>query len=210
MAGGGTGRTVQAFAGAARRALAAGAKVTELHAAHGYLLHSFLSPLSNQRTDGYGGSFENRTRIVLETVAAVRGVWPQSLPLFLRLSCTDWTEGGWSIEESVALARALKPLGVDAIDCSSGGSVARAKIPAGPGYQAEFARRVRAEAGLPTVAVGMITGPAQADHIIRSGQADAVMLARELLRDPYWPLRAARELGHEIRWPEQYERAKSK
>ncbi len=203
-------QTVQAFAATARRALAAGAKVTELHAAHGYLLHSFLSPLSNQRTDGYGGSFENRTRIVLETVAAVRGVWPQSLPLFLRLSCTDWTEGGWSIEESVALARALKPLGVDAIDCSSGGSVARAKIPAGPGYQAEFARRVRAEAGLPTVAVGMITGPAQADHIIRSGQADAVMLARELLRDPYWPLRAARELGHEIRWPEQYERAKSK
>jgi 2,4-dienoyl-CoA reductase-like NADH-dependent reductase (Old Yellow Enzyme family) len=203
-------QTVQAFADAARRALAAGAKVVELHAAHGYLLHSFLSPLSNQRADGYGGSFENRARIVKETVQAVRKVWPQSLPLLVRLSCTDWTEGGWTIGDSVALARALKPLGVDAMDCSSGGNVARAKIPAGPGYQAEFARRVRAEVGMPTVAVGMITGAAQADHIVRSGQADAVMLARELLRDPYWPLRAARELGHEIRWPEQYERAKSK
>lgn len=201
-------QTVQAFAATARRALAAGAKVVELHAAHGYLLHSFLSPLSNQRTDAYGGSFENRARIVLETVTAVRKVWPQSLPLFLRLSCTDWTEGGWTIEDSVALARALKPLGVDAIDCSSGGNVPGAKIPTGPGYQAEFARRVRAEAGIPTVAVGMITEPVQADHIIRTEQADAVMLARELLRDPYWPLRAARKLGREIRWPEQYERAK--
>lgn len=202
--------TAQAFAAAAGRALAAGAKVTELHAAHGYLLHSFLSPLSNQRTDRYGGSFENRTRFALETVEAVRRVWPESLPLFVRLSCTDWTEGGWTIEDSVALARTLRTLGVDAIDCSSGGNVAGAKIPLGPGYQTEFARRVRAEAGIPTVAVGMITEPAQADHILRTGQADAVMLARELLRDPYWPLRAARELGREIRWPEQYERAKSK
>jgi 2,4-dienoyl-CoA reductase-like NADH-dependent reductase (Old Yellow Enzyme family) len=201
---------VRAFAAAAQRALAAGAKVVELHAAHGYLAHSFLSPLSNQRTDPYGGSFDNRTRMLRETVEAVRKVWPQHLPLLVRVSCTDWVEGGWTIEESVALARMLKPLGVDAIDCSSGGLVPGAKVPVGPGYQVAFAQRVRAEAQLPTIAVGMITSPAQADQIIRTGQADAVMMARELLRDPYWPLRAARDLGHEIRWPEQYERARSR
>lgn len=201
---------IQSFAAAAGRALESGAKVVELHAAHGYLMHSFISPLSNHRTDEYGGSFDNRTRIVRETVSAVRKVWPERLPLFLRISATDWVEGGWTVEETVALARVLKPMGVDAFDCSSGGLLPGVRIPVGPGYQAAFAQQVRAQAGIPTVAVGMITSPEQADHIVRSGQADAVMLARELLRDPYWPLQAARALGQEIQWPPQYERAKLK
>ena len=179
---------IEAFAAAARRAQAAGAKLIELHSAHGYLLHSFLSPLSNQRTDQYGGSFANRIRIVCEVVTAVRKVWPEQYPLWVRVSATDWTEGGWTPEESVELARTLKPLGVDLIDCSSGGNVARAKIPVGPGYQVAFAEKIRREAGIPTGAVGMITDPAQADQIIRSGQADVVILARQFLRDPYWPL----------------------
>lgn len=199
---------VEAFAAAARRAEAAGAKIIELHGAHGYLLHSFLSPLSNQRTDEYGGSFANRIRFVCEVITAVRKVWPERYPLFLRISATDWSEGGWTIEDSVALAQAVKPLGVDLVDCSSGGNVARAKIPVGPGYQVEFAQRVRHEADVPTGAVGMITSPAQADQIIRAGQADVVILARQFLRDPYWPLIAARELGQEIEWPPQYERAR--
>jgi 2,4-dienoyl-CoA reductase-like NADH-dependent reductase (Old Yellow Enzyme family) len=201
---------VQAFAAAAGRALEAGAKVIELHAAHGYLVHEFLSPLSNQRTDEYGGSFENRTRLLRETVTAVRRVWPERLPLFVRISATDWAEGGWTAEETVALARILKPMGVDAMDCSSGGLIPGARIPVGPGYQVAFARQVREGARIPTIAVGMITSPEQADQIIRSGQADAVMLARELLRDPYWPLRAARALGQEVQWPLQYERARLK
>lgn len=201
---------VDSFAAAVRRAMAAGAKLIELHAAHGYLLHSFLSPLSNQRTDHYGGSFANRTRIVCEVVSAVRKVWPQEYPLWLRISATDWVEGGWTVEETVELARALKPLGVDLIDCSSGGNVARARIPVGPGYQVAFAEQIRREAGIATGAVGMITDPAQADQIIRSGQADVVILARQFLRDPYWPLLAARALGHDIRWPVQYDRAKQK
>jgi 2,4-dienoyl-CoA reductase-like NADH-dependent reductase (Old Yellow Enzyme family) len=201
---------VAAFADAARRAEAAGARIVELHAAHGYLLHSFLSPLSNERTDQHGGSFENRIRMVCDTVAAVRKVWPEQLPLFIRISATDWVDGGWTVEDSVGLVRRLKPLGVDLVDCSSGGNIAGAKIPVGPGYQVASAEQIRREGGLPTGAVGMITQPAQADQIIRSGQADVVFLARQFLRDPYWPLIAARELGHDIGWPVQYERAKLK
>jgi len=204
------GSIVDAFAAAAQRAQAAGAKLIELHSAHGYLLHSFLSPLSNQRTDQYGGSFTNRIRIVCEVVAAVRKVWPEQFPLWVRISATDWVEGGWTVEESVELARTLKPLGVDLIDCSSGGNVARVKIPVGAGYQVAFAEKIRREAGVPTAAVGMITDPAQADQIIRSGQADVVVLARQFLRDPYWPLLAAHALGQDIQWPAQYDRAKKK
>jgi 2,4-dienoyl-CoA reductase-like NADH-dependent reductase (Old Yellow Enzyme family) len=200
---------VDAFGDAARRALDAGFEVIELHGAHGYLLHEFLSPLSNRRTDAYGGSFENRTRLVREIIERVRDVWPESLPLFLRISATDWTEGGWDIEQSVALARMVAPLGVDLIDCSSGGNVPKVRIPTGPGYQVPFAERVRREAGVPTGAVGMITHAKQADEIVRSGKADLVLLAREELRDPYFPLHAATELGAEIAWPVQYLRAKN-
>jgi 2,4-dienoyl-CoA reductase-like NADH-dependent reductase (Old Yellow Enzyme family) len=201
---------VEAFAAAARRAFAAGAKLIELHSAHGYLLHSFLSPLSNQRTDQYGGSFANRIRMVCEVVSAVRKVWPEQYPLWLRLSATDWTEGGWTVAESVELSRILHSFGVDLIDCSSGGNVHHAFIPLGPGYQVAFAEQIRRQAVVPTGAVGMITEPAQADQIIRSGQADVVILARQFLRQPYWPLLAARALGHDIQWPVQYERAKLK
>ncbi|HKW74652.1 MAG TPA: NADH:flavin oxidoreductase/NADH oxidase [Terriglobales bacterium] len=203
-------QVVAAFADAARRAETAGALIIELHAAHGYLLHSFLSPLSNQRTDEYGGTFDNRIRIVCETVAAIRKVWPEKLPLFIRISATDWADGGWTIEDSVDLVRRLKPLGIDLVDCSSGGTIPGAKIPIGPGYQVAFAEQIRREAGVLTGAVGMITQPVQADQILRSGQADVVFLARQFLREPYWPLIAARELGHEIQWPVQYERAKLK
>jgi 2,4-dienoyl-CoA reductase-like NADH-dependent reductase (Old Yellow Enzyme family) len=198
---------VDAFAAAATRALAAGFKVIEIHAAHGYLIHEFLSPLSNQRTDHYGGSFENRTRLARDIAEAIRRVWPEHLPLFTRISATDWSPGGWDIEQSIELARQLKPLGVDLFDCSSGGNVASARIPIGAGYQTPFAERIRTAAGILTAAVGMITSPAQAEHIIGSGQADAVLMARELLRDPYFPMRAARELGQEITWPAQYLRA---
>ncbi|MFZ3263074.1 MAG: NADH:flavin oxidoreductase/NADH oxidase [Terriglobales bacterium] len=198
---------IAAFVAAAHRAWEAGLRVIEIHAAHGYLIHEFLSPLSNQRPDAYGGSFENRTRLLREIVAAVRGRWPERAPLFVRISATDWVEGGWDIEQSVELARQLKNLGVDLIDCSSGGNVAHAKIPLGPGYQTPFAERIRRETGILTGAVGMITSSVQAQHIVTTGQADAVIIARELLRDPYWPLRAARELGQPIAWPVQYLRA---
>lgn len=198
---------VSAFAAAARRACEAGFRVIEIHAAHGYLIHEFLSPISNQRTDAYGGSFENRTRILHEIVAAVRDSWPERAPLFVRISATDWIDDGWDIQQSVELARQLKELGADLIDCSSGGNVARAKIPVGPGYQTQFAEQIRREAGILTGAVGMITSPVQAEHIMVTGQADAVVIAREFLRDPYWPLRAARELGQAISWPVQYLRA---
>ncbi len=201
---------VQAFAAAAGRAAAAGAKLAEIHAAHGYLLNSFLSPLSNRRADAYGGSFANRTRIVCEVVSEVRKVWPEQYPLFIRISASDWSEGGWTVEDSVALAKLLQPLGVDLVDCSSGGNVSGARIPLGPGYQVAFAEQVRRQAGVPTGAVGMITEPAQADQIIRTGQADVVFLARQFLRDPYWPLIAAHALSQEIAWPVQYERAKLK
>jgi 2,4-dienoyl-CoA reductase-like NADH-dependent reductase (Old Yellow Enzyme family) len=200
-------KVVAAFADAARRASDAGFRVIELHAAHGYLVHEFLSPLSNQRTDAYGGSFENRTRIVREVIAAVRRVWPERYPLFMRISATDWVDGGWDIQQSVELSRQVKELGVDLIDCSSGGNVATAKIPVGPGYQTRFAEEIRRSCDILTGTVGMITSPIQAEHILATGQADAVILAREMLRDPYWPLRAARELGQEIAWPVQYLRA---
>ncbi|HZJ42391.1 MAG TPA: hypothetical protein VFD63_01390, partial [Pyrinomonadaceae bacterium] len=198
---------ISAFASAARRACEAGFRVIEIHAAHGYLIHEFLSPLSNQRTDAYGGSFENRTRLLREVVTAVRASWPERAPLFVRISATDWTEGGWDLQQSIELSRQLKGLGVDLLDCSSGGNVQRAKIPSGPGYQTPFAEQIRREANILTCAVGMITSSVQAEHIIVTGQADAVAVAREFLRDPYWPLRAARELGQQISWPVQYLRA---
>jgi 2,4-dienoyl-CoA reductase-like NADH-dependent reductase (Old Yellow Enzyme family) len=201
------GRAVTAFADAAKRALKAGFRVIEIHAAHGYLIHEFLSPLSNQRRDAYGGSFENRVRFVREIVGAVRKEWPQELPLFIRISATDWVDGGWDIDQSVALAKQLKALGVDFVDCSSGGNIAEAKIPLGPGYQVPFAERIRTEAEIPTGAVGLITTAQQAEEIVSAGRADAVLLARELLRDPYFPLRAGRELDQEIAWPAQYLRA---
>ncbi|MGD0563176.1 MAG: NADH:flavin oxidoreductase/NADH oxidase [Roseiarcus sp.] len=197
----------RAFATAAERAYAAGFRVIEIHGAHGYLLHQFLSPLSNRRADSYGGSFDNRTRFLRDCVTAVRRVLPDRCPLIVRISATDWTEGGWDLDQSVELARRLKSLGVDMIDCSSGGNVESAKVPAGPGYQVPFAQRIRREAEIATAAVGMITAPAQADQIVRTGQADLVLLARELLREPYWPLRAARELGQALSWPAQYLRA---
>jgi 2,4-dienoyl-CoA reductase-like NADH-dependent reductase (Old Yellow Enzyme family) len=200
---------VQAFADASRRALQAGAKVIEIHSAHGYLIHSFLSPLTNQRTDKYGGTFENRTRLLKEVVSAVRKVWPDSLPLSVRLSTTDWADGGWTIDDSVELARGLKALGVDLIDCSSGGIAPRITIPAGAGYQVPFANRIRNEAGIPTAAVGMIIETMQADQIVRNGEADLVLVARQSLRDPYLPLHAASELRQEQKWPDQYLRAKS-
>ena len=200
-------QVVRAFADAARRACDAGFRVIEIHAAHGYLIHEFLSPLSNHRDDTYGGSFENRTRLIREIVAAVRSSWPKGAPLFVRISATDWVEGGWDLKQSIELARSLKQLGVDLIDCSSGGTVPHAKIPAGPGYQTPFAQRIRHEAEILTGAVGMITSPVQAEQIIGTGQADAILIAREFLRDPYWPLRAATELGQSISWPVQYLRA---
>jgi 2,4-dienoyl-CoA reductase-like NADH-dependent reductase (Old Yellow Enzyme family) len=196
-----------AFALAAERANAAGFDVIEIHAAHGYLIHEFLSPFSNRRVDAYGGSFENRTRFLRECVAAVRRSLPEHCPLFVRISATDWVEGGWDIDQSVELGRLLLALGVDVIDCSSGGNVEKAEIPIGPGYQTPFAERIRREANIATAAVGMITAPAQADQIIRNDQADLVLLAREMLRDPYWPLHAAQELGRSAPWPRQYLRA---
>jgi 2,4-dienoyl-CoA reductase-like NADH-dependent reductase (Old Yellow Enzyme family) len=201
---------IEEFVGAARRALDAGFRVIEVHAAHGYLLHEFLSPLSNSRTDRYGGSFENRTRFALDVAASIRRVWPESHPLFVRISATDWSEGGWDLPQAIELARLLKACGVDLIDTSSGGNVATARIPLGPGYQVPFAEAIRREAGIATGAVGLITEAAQADDVIRTGKADIVLLARELLRDPYWPLRAARELGTTIAWPAQYLRAAPK
>jgi 2,4-dienoyl-CoA reductase-like NADH-dependent reductase (Old Yellow Enzyme family) len=196
-----------AFRAAAQRALAAGFRWLELHAAHGYLLHSFLSPLSNQRSDAYGGSFENRVRLSIEVVREVRSVWPERLPLAMRLSCTDWIEGGWSIADSVELARRVKAEGVDLIDCSSGGSSPLAKVPLAPGYQVEFARAVRHSAGIPSAAVGLITEPAQAEAIVAEGRADQVMIGRAFLRDPHWALHAARALGEAAPVPPQYLRA---
>ena len=198
---------IAAFRKAAERALAAGFQVIEIHAAHGYLIHEFLSPLSNQRQDEYGGTLENRLRLALRVAAAVREVWPEKFPLFCRVSATDWTEGGWDLQQTIALAQKLKSLGVDLMDTSSGGNVATAQIPVGPGYQVHFAEEIRRQTGLPTGAVGMILDPIQADTIIASEQADMVFLARELLRDPYWPRRAAKALNVKIKPPVQYERA---
>lgn len=199
---------IRGFRDAAQRAAAAGFQVVEIHAAHGYLLHEFLSPVSNRRTDDYGGSFENRARLVLEVTRAVRAVWPERLPLFVRISATDWVPGpSWDIEQSVALAHRLKAEGVDLIDCSSGGLAPEQQIPLQPGYQAPFAARIRQEAGIATGAVGLITTARHAEEIIQEGHADAVLIARQSLRDPYWPLRAARELGQEVVVPFQYRRA---
>ncbi len=178
-----------------------------MHGARGYLLHEFLSPLSNQRTDAYGGSFENRIRLFVEVTQAVREVWPDTLPLLARFSGTDWVPGGWDVEQSIALARVLAPLGVDLIDCSSGGIVPGVTIPIGPGYQVELADRIRRDAGIATAAVGLITDASQADSIVREGRADMVFLARQLLREPYWPLHAAKTLGVAVTWPVQYQRA---
>lgn len=198
---------IDAFAEATGRSLEAGFRVVEIHAAHGYLLHQFLSPLSNRREDEYGGSFENRTRLVREVVQAVREVWPAALPLLVRLSATDWVQGGWDLDQTVRLAKELVPLGVDMIDCSTGGNVPNAQIPAGLGYQVPFAQAVQ-EAGIPAAAVGLIVDPAQANAIVAEGKADMVLLARAMLRDPYFPIHAAQELGIDVEWPKQYQRAK--
>ncbi len=200
----------RAFSQAAERALEAGFDLVELHAAHGYLLHEFLSPISNRRSDQYGGSFENRIRLVVEVVDAVRAVWPAELPLLVRISATDWAEGGWDIDQSVGLAKVLREHKVDLIDVSSGGLTPQQVIPLGPGYQTPFAERIRREAHIATGTVGMITDAIQAEHILRTGQADLVLLARELLREPYWPLQAAAELGDNTSWPAQYLRAAPK
>jgi 2,4-dienoyl-CoA reductase-like NADH-dependent reductase (Old Yellow Enzyme family) len=200
-------QVVEQFAAAARRAHAAGFSAVEIHAAHGYLLHQFLSPLSNRRADSYGGGFANRARLAVEVVDAVRAAWPDRLPLIARLSATDWVAGGWTLEETIELCRVLKTRGVDLIDVSTGGTAPDAIIPDGPGFQAGFAERIRREAAIPVAAVGRITAPAQADHVVRSGQADVVMLGREILRNPYWPWTAAQELGHAPAWPLNYLRA---
>jgi 2,4-dienoyl-CoA reductase-like NADH-dependent reductase (Old Yellow Enzyme family) len=198
---------VDGFVKATRRALAAAFDVVEIHSAHGYLLHEFLSPLSNRRTDDYGGSFENRTRLLLRVVDAVRKELPDQTPLWVRISATDWAEGGWDIDQSVALAKALKEHKVDLVDVSSGGLVPNVVMPVGPGYQTPFSARIRHEARIPTGSVGMITDPAQAEHILATGQADVVLIARQLLREPYWALKAAAGLGEEVSWPVQYLRA---
>jgi 2,4-dienoyl-CoA reductase-like NADH-dependent reductase (Old Yellow Enzyme family) len=201
-------RLASSFAGAARRAARAGARVVEIHMAHGYLLHQFLSPLSNRRPDAFGGDLEGRMRFPLEVVRAVREAWPAGLPLFVRISATDWVDGGWDLAQSLVLARRLRDAGVDLVDCSSGGLVPHARIPAGPGFQVPFAEAVRRETGIATGAVGFITSPAQAEMIVATGEADAVLLAREMLRDPYWALHAADALGARIEWPRQYARAR--
>jgi 2,4-dienoyl-CoA reductase-like NADH-dependent reductase (Old Yellow Enzyme family) len=200
-------RVTEAFVQSAQRALEAGFDVVELHAAHGYLLHEFLSPLSNQRSDEYGGSFENRIRLLVEVTDAVRGALPEEMPLLVRISGSDWFEGGWDLPQSVELAKVLKRHNVDLLDVSTGGLTPHAVMPVGPGYQVPFSERIRREAGLATGTVGMITSPTQAEHILRTGQADVVLLARELLRQPYWPLKAAEELHDTTSWPAQYLRA---
>ncbi len=198
---------IAAFREAASRARTAEFQVVEIHAAHGYLIHEFLSPLSNRRTDEYGGSFENRTRLAREIVAAVRDVWPEDLPLFVRISATDWIDDGWDLEQSVELGRALEHLGVDVVDCSSGGIVPAARIPVAPGFQVPFAREIRKQSNIATAAVGVITEPRQAEEILAGEAADLVLLARQFLREPYWPLKAAKELGANPEWPNQYQRA---
>ena len=197
----------EAFVAAAKRSIKAGFRIIEIHSAHGYLLHSFLSPLSNKRTDSYGGGLNDRMRLLLEIAREIRLVIPADMPLFTRISATDWAEGGWHIDEAVELSKALKEEGVDLVDCSSGGLVSYAKIPVEPGYQVPFAERIRHEAKILTGAVGLITTPEHADEIIKSGKADLVLLAREMLRDPYWPLHAAAALKQKVTWPKQYLRA---
>lgn len=197
------------FTQAAKRSLNAGFRVIEIHAAHGYLIHQFLSPLSNHRTDEYGGSFENRTRILFEIIAGVQTVWPKDLPLFVRISATDWVEGGWAIEDSVQLATLLKQAGIDLVDCSSGGNTPHAKIPVAPGYQVQFSKEIKAKTGILTGTVGMITDAQQAENILQHEDADLILIAREFLRDPNFPLHAAKALQHDVEWPLQYQRAKN-
>ena len=201
-------KVVADFTTAAQRALTAGFKLIEIHAAHGYLIHQFLSSLSNRRTDDYGGSFENRIRLLTEITASIQSVWPQKLPLFVRISATDWTPGGWNEAESVRLAVVLKNQGVDLIDCSTGGIVPGVKIPIGPGYQVRFAAHIKKEVGILTGAVGMITSAEQAEEILAKEEADFIIMAREMLRDPYFPMHAAQQLGADLEWPQQYQRAK--
>jgi 2,4-dienoyl-CoA reductase-like NADH-dependent reductase (Old Yellow Enzyme family) len=201
-------KVISDFRTAALRALQAGYKLIEIHAAHGYLVHQFLSPLSNHRTDNYGGSFENRIRLLLEIVREIKSVWPDNLPLFVRISATDWAEGGWDVDEAVLLASILRKKGVDLIDSSSGGLVPYQKIPVGPGYQVPFAERIKAEANILTAAVGLITNVRQAEDILQKGQADLILIARESLRDPYFALNAAKQLNEDFEWPRQYLRAK--
>lgn len=203
----GISKVISDFTAAAGRALAAGFKIIEIHSAHGYLLHEFLSPLSNNRTDEYGGSFENRIRLLLQVIESIKTVWPVENPLFVRISATDWAEGGWSLEESVRLSSVLKDMGVDLIDCSSGGNVFHAIVPLGPGYQVPFSEAVR-KTGILTGAVGLITSAHFAESVLDEEKADLIFLAREMLRDPYFPLHAARELGDYIKWPLQYLRSK--
>ena len=200
---------VRSFADAAQRVASVGFDLVEIHAAHGYLIHQFLSPLSNQRSDDYGGSFENRVRFIIDIVKAVRVVIPDSMPLFVRISATDWLEGGWTIDDSIELSKTLKNCGVDLIDVSSGGTSSGAPVPVGPGYQVPLAHQIRVESQIPTSAVGMITDPQQAEAIIAEGRADAVMLGREMLRNPRWAFHAAHVLGAEVKWPNQLLRAKS-
>ncbi len=202
------GKLVESFTEAAKRALTAGFKVIEIHMAHGYLLHSFLSPLSNHRTDEFGADFEGRARFPLQVAKAVRDAWPASLPVFVRISATDWIEGGWNLSQTVRFCRKLRKIGIDMIDCSSGGLVSDAKIPVAPGFQVPFAAAIRREAKMPTAAVGLITSPQQADQTLVCGDADAIFLARQMLRDPYWPLHAAQALGEDVPWPDPYTRAK--
>jgi 2,4-dienoyl-CoA reductase-like NADH-dependent reductase (Old Yellow Enzyme family) len=200
--------SIEASANSAARALRAGFKVLEIHGAHGYLIHSFLSPLSNHRNDAYGGSRENRERYLMETIEAVRGVWPANLPLFLRISCTDWVDGGWDLEQSVALARRLADTGaIDLLDCSSGGNDPRQQIPRHPGYQVPFAEKIRQQSGLATGAVGLISRGDMAEEILANGRADMAVLGRAILSDPHWPINAAKALRVEPRWPIQYERS---
>jgi 2,4-dienoyl-CoA reductase-like NADH-dependent reductase (Old Yellow Enzyme family) len=199
---------VRKFSEAAHRSLAAGFKVIEIHMAHGYLLHEFLSPLSNRRKDEFGGSLECRMRFPLQVAQAIRTIWPSDLPAFVRISATDWAEGGWDLQQSIEFARQLKAIGIDLIDCSSGGNIRGVKTPVAPGYQVPFASAIRKETGIPTGAVGLITEPRQAEEILQRGEADAIVMARAFLKDPYWPLHAAQELSADTPWPIQYVRAK--
>ncbi len=199
---------IQEYKAAAERSLRAGFDIVEIHGAHGYLIHSFLSPMGNQRSDEYGGEFINRVRFLLEVTKAIREVWPLEKPLFVRLSTSDWIEGGWSVEDSIELAKLLKDLGVDLIDCSAGGVVPNIKYQVGPHYQVQFAQKIKSEAGILTGAVGLITDPSLANSIVASEEADAVLLGRELLRNPHWALQAAHKLGVDIEWPNQYKQAK--
>jgi 2,4-dienoyl-CoA reductase-like NADH-dependent reductase (Old Yellow Enzyme family) len=204
----GISKVVDSFKEAARRALEAGFKVIEIHAAHGYLIHEFFSPLSNQRSDAYGGSFQNRIRVLCEIVRAIQEVWPAQHPIFVRISATDWVDGGWNIDESIELSNILKEMGIDLMDCSSGGNISNVRIPIAPGYQVPFSQKIKAATGILTGTVGLITDAHQAETILLNEEADLILFARESLRNPYFPLNAASALNEKIDWPIQYNRAK--